>query len=555
MGATVVLLNRYDRVLRQALTNDKGAFIFDSLLPDFYAVRVSLSSFVPALKRNINVQPGLQSMLTINLATVLSSIELVYTAPPQGALMTDDWKWVLRSSQGTRPVLRYTDVVYREPRPENSHSNVFSDTRGLVRLSAGDGGEYAAAGSQPDLGTAFALATSLFGTNELQVSGNFGFSPQAGMPTAGFRTSYTRSGDALAAPEVIVTMRQLYLPSRGGFGATGVTADGPSLRTMTATFIDRTQVMDGITVDYGLTMDSVSMNQKLNTVSPFGRVNVDLGSTGLVQVAYSSGVAPTELAERPFNRSEIRDQDLSQDLAVLAALPLVSMRNGNAKVQRSDSMEVGYNKVAGTRMYSFGAYRERIKDALLTLASDQDVFNDDNLLMDLRSRSSAFNGGNFERWGYMASVSQALGDNLEVALAYGRSGGLSADHRLLESDVADDLRSALHITNRNWATVGLSGTAPVVGTHFSASYGWMDTGTLMPVRVSLTQQHGSPQAGLNLSVRQPIPSGGLPGRLEAVGEMRNLMAQGYLPMTTGSGRSVLLTNSPRAVRGGLSFIF
>ena len=95
----------------------------------------------------------------------------------------------------------------------------------------------------------------------------------------------------------------------------------------------------------------------------------------------------------------------------------------------------------------------------------------------------------------------------------------------------------------------------MVGTHFSASYGWMDTGTLMPVRVSLTQQHGSPQAGLNLSVRQPIPSGGLPGRLEAVGELRNLMAQGYLPMTTGSGRSVLLTNSPRAVRGGLSFIF
>src|SRR5436190_2807678 len=136
MGATVVLLNRYDRVLRQALTNDKGAFIFDSLLPDFYAVRVSLSSFVPALKRNISVQPGLQSLLTINLATVLSSIEVVYTAPPPGALMTDDWKWVLRSSQGTRPVLRYSDVVYREPRPEVSRSNVFSDTRGLVRLSA-----------------------------------------------------------------------------------------------------------------------------------------------------------------------------------------------------------------------------------------------------------------------------------------------------------------------------------------------------------------------------------------------------------------------------------
>ncbi len=50
MGATVVLLNRYDRVLRQALTNEKGTFVFDSLLPDLYSVRVTLASFVPAFK-------------------------------------------------------------------------------------------------------------------------------------------------------------------------------------------------------------------------------------------------------------------------------------------------------------------------------------------------------------------------------------------------------------------------------------------------------------------------------------------------------------------------
>src|ERR687891_491565 len=59
MGATVFLYNRYDRVIQRALTNEKGAFGFDSLLPENYSLRVSLSSFVPALKRNIAVQPGM----------------------------------------------------------------------------------------------------------------------------------------------------------------------------------------------------------------------------------------------------------------------------------------------------------------------------------------------------------------------------------------------------------------------------------------------------------------------------------------------------------------
>src|SRR6185295_8127521 len=81
MGATVILYNRADSIVRQSLTNERGAFVFDGLLPDFYSVRVSLSSFMPALRRNIAVQPGMESLLTINLASVFSSVELVYTGP------------------------------------------------------------------------------------------------------------------------------------------------------------------------------------------------------------------------------------------------------------------------------------------------------------------------------------------------------------------------------------------------------------------------------------------------------------------------------------------
>jgi hypothetical protein len=38
-------------------------------------------------------------------------------------------------------------------------------------------------------------------------------------------------------------------------------------------------------------------------------------------------------------------------------------------------------------------------------------------------------------------------------------------------------------------------------------------------------------------------------------EARNLMAQGYLPITTPDGRRLWLVQFPRSLRGGLSFIF
>ena len=41
----------------------------------------------------------------------------------------------------------------------------------------------------------------------------------------------------------------------------------------------------------------------------------------------------------------------------------------------------------------------------------------------------------------------------------------------------------------------------------------------------------------------------------ASAEVRNMLAQGYLPITGADGRRLLLVQSPRALRGGFSFIF
>ena len=47
----------------------------------------------------------------------------------------------------------------------------------------------------------------------------------------------------------------------------------------------------------------------------------------------------------------------------------------------------------------------------------------------------------------------------------------------------------------------------------------------------------------------------LPGKVEALVDIRNLLAQGYVPVMAGDGRTVYLVQSARAVRGGLAFTF
>ena len=273
MGAAVILLNRQERMFERALTDDRGAFRFLGLMPDLYSIKVTLGTFVPALRKGIQVQPGMASVLNVNLNTLFSSIQFAYPPIENGSLMSDEWKWVLRSASPTRPVLRFNSdavarsTVARVPR----RGAVFSDTRGVLKVSAGEGPLASGIGNEADMGTAFALATSLYGNNMLQVSGNVGYGSQTGVPAAAFRTSYSRNMGG-GNPEVSVTMRQLFLPGRLGAALAGNEGALPLLRTMAASFDDRTALTSELSVQYGFMLNSIAFLDHLNYASPYARV-------------------------------------------------------------------------------------------------------------------------------------------------------------------------------------------------------------------------------------------------------------------------------------------
>jgi len=547
MGATVLLYNRLEKLIQKTLTNERGQFGFDNLLPDAYIVRVSLGSFVPAVREGIMVQPGMRSFLNINLASVLSSVEFVYSTPHAPRLLSDDWRWVLRSSMSTRPVLRFLPAVSR---PEN----IFTNTRGMVRVSAGDGAN-AFQGNQPDLGTAFAVATSLYGVNNVQVSGNVGYVSHAGMPAASFRTRYSRdsiaNGLAVSnSPEVQLTVRQTFLPTRAGAVLNGGPA--PSLGTMTGMVMDRAKLGDQIEFTYGAQLESVTFFDRLNLFSPFARLDIEVTKKDSLRVAWSSGAAPEEM----YVSGPVHDGELRQDLATLSAFPRISMRGGRTHVQRMNQAEASLTHDFDTdTKVSVAAYYEDVDNAALSAVGHTSDYAASDMMPDLFTRSSIFNIGSYQRRGLMASIEQRIVNDWSAQVSFGNSGTLQPRGEVIQTGDPESLRGALRRTQRNWTNLRVAGALPGAGTRVVASYMLTDYRAALPAHRYMTQRH-SPDLGLNMQLRQPIPSFGIwAGRVEAVAELRNVLQQGYLPLQGANGRRVVLLPSPRTVRGGLAFIF
>ncbi|MDE3164923.1 MAG: hypothetical protein KGN36_03880, partial [Acidobacteriota bacterium] len=184
------------------------------------------------------------------------------------------------------------------------------------------------------------------------------------------------------------------------------------------------------------------------------------------------------------------------------------------------------------------------------------MFGGNDLLPDLFTGAATFNAGDFHSTGYTASIAQELGDHITATLIYGSMGGLSAQPGEMVTNSPDELRAMIHAGRGSAATGLVTAVSPRTGTHLIASYQWSsDRNWVLPGHI-YSVQAVRPLPGLNIMVRQPIPRLGiLPWRMEATADLRNLLAQGYLPMGAMGGQQILLVETPRSFRGGLAFIF
>jgi hypothetical protein len=318
------------------------------------------------------------------------------------------------------------------------------------------------------------------------------------------------------------------------------------LRAASLSSIDSVDFLDALRVEYGFSLDSITLYGRMNYFSPFARATYNLGNGGLMKVAYSSGFSPAELMARHTEGQS----DLNEDITVLGQAPRISRRDNQAAVERTKNYEATYEVTDGKRTFYAMAFREDVSNAVFLMSGATDLAGASNLLPDINTRGTVVNAGNYQRAGASLALSQIVNDFLEFAVAGGQAGALVA---VEGRSPTGSVRTALHTSPRPWMTMRITGSLPATGTRITASYGSTDFRVLMPTHQSLTG-HTDQQQGWNVSTRQPLP--GLHGvRMEVMAELRNALAQGYLGLNSADGRRAILTNAPRQMRGGLAFIF
>jgi hypothetical protein len=174
------------------------------------------------------------------------------------------------------------------------------------------------------------------------------------------------------------------------------------------------------------------------------------------------------------------------------------------------------------------------------------------LLPDVNSGTFTYAGDTLRSQGLRVVLERKFSSDLSATLDYAYGGVLDLTKPDVELQNAAQYIGAQH---RHAVAAKLSGTLPRTHTRWITSYRWMNGGGLTQVDM-FNASPGQSDPYLNVFIRQPVPTlGFLPAHMEAIIDLHNLLAQGYVPVIGQDGQTVYLVQSARAVRAGITINF
>lgn len=520
MGAVVEILGSAAHTLK-VFTDGRGFYTAAGLFPGVYDIKVSAPSFLPSLRERVGVRPG--SSLTINV-TLNTLFEAFQFAPNHGPAEQDDWKWTMRSV-ANRPILRALpngpSVVVAK-----SESSDGALKAKLSFLAGSTSGGY----GNSDVSTGFSLEHSLFSAGTVALKGKVGYAGSTA-PTTVVRASYTHEVPGGSHPEIAFTLRRFASPDE----------NMPGLQALALSASDGLTVGDFLELNFGSELQTIQFLGRQNAFKPFGSVDVHLSPNMVVEYRYATSV-PNDRLARGFDSSPA---DLSE------TNPKVSVAGFNPSLERAHHHELSVSRRFGKTSFQVAAFSDRIANTALIGVGDATA-DSGEVLPDIYSGTFTYQGNTLDTRGMRAVLERKLSEDLTATLDYSYGGALDLGpgERTVES-----ARSLLRSVERHALATKLSGTVPRAKTRWIASYRWTNGQALTPVDM-FNASPGQADPYLNFFVRQPIPHVGfIPGHMEALVEIHNLLAQGYVPILAQDGRTLYLVQSARAVRGGVAFTF
>ena len=515
MGAVVQILGSAHRTLT-VFTDEKGFYSAKNLLPGLYTLKVTAPSFLPALKEKVGLRSGATLNINITLSTLLGMMQL---GPARPAVDDDDWKWTLRSV-ANRPILRIFDDP-AAPAEKQSH-----DMRGMLSFVAGSvGGGY---GAGSDMSTGFNIERSIFSDGHLAFSGIVGYGPS--LPAAVLRTTYTHQLATGSTPTVGLTVRR--------FAPSDPNLHNAALQAISLSAGDQLSLGDVLELKFGSELQTIQFLGHLNAFRPYGSADLHLSPNTVLEYQYTTS--------RPDPRSEKGFDSAPADLS--ETNPRVSLSGYSPLMESAHHQEVSVSRRVGNNNLQLAYFSDRIANSALTGAGDVTAAGG-FLLPDLSSGTFSYAGPTLNTTGIRVVLQRKFSSDLTATLEYGFGGVLD----LARPDVPlQNAQQWISTQRRHALGAKLSGNISKTHTRWIASYRWVNGAGLTPVDMFNTSA-GQSDPYLNVFVRQTIPS--LGGHVEALIDIRNLLAQGYVPVLGQDGQTVYLVDSCRSIRGGFAFNF
>jgi len=522
MGALVEVLGSAARTLK-VFTDENGFYSAVGLLPGNYNVRVSAPSFLPAERERVGLRAGASVIVNLTLNTLFQAMQL---APMRGQADEDDWKWVLRST-ANRPILRVLEDGSPAVISQSEQGN--HELKGTLSFVAGSPSE--GFGSVSDVSTGFSVERSIFSSGTVAVRGNVGYG--SGSPAAVLRASYIHKMDNGSQPQVTFTMRRLAAPD--------INLHSAALQALSLTTSDDINLGDILELRFGSELQTIQFMGRVTAFRPFGSADLHLSPNTVLEYRYATS-EPDSRMDKGFDTAPA---DLSE------SGPHVSIAGFSPSLERAHHHELSISRRVGKNNLQMAVYSDRVIDPALTGVGD---FLADNgeVLPDLYSGTFTYRGRELDTRGLRIVLQRKLSSDVTATLDYGYGGVLD----LAKDDVMlRDARESILIRDRHTLAAKVSGTVPGAGTRWVASYRWISGQALTPVDM-FNASAGQSDPYLNIFFRQPIPGTSfLPGHMDALIDVRNLLAQGYVPLIGQDKHTVYLVQSARAVRGGVAFTF
>jgi hypothetical protein len=328
------------------------------------------------------------------------------------------------------------------------------------------------------------------------------------------------------------------------FGVLNSSDQHAALQALALTLSDTMQVMDFAEINYGAEYQTIQYQGRSAAFRPFGSIAVHLSPDSVVEYRYATSLPDTRAA-KGFDSAPA---DLSE------SGPRVTATNSATRIETARHQEVSYSRRYGKNCFQVAGFSDRINNAaLLGVGNVDGSLGEGNILSDPFSQTFSYNGGSFATHGFRAVAQHQFSPALIATFDYSYGGVLTLGNLAVrEAGTSENSFDTIH---RQAFAAKLSGKVPRSNTTLIASYKLTDGRALTPVD-AFNVSAGQADPYLNLFVRQPLPSlNFLPGQMEALIDVRNLLAEGYTPILGQDGRTLYLVQAARSIRGGLAFSF